>query len=246
MKRTISGILALGALAAAGVLLAVPDAAALRRAPPMRLELLAPAPTPFPSDGALVLTDRVASRPGNREPRAVRLLDPDGAAVRLRFEELAPSLYRLTPARRLARGRHTLRGVGGLTSVTASGRGGARLPVPEVVSVLRTRRTVGGARRGLEGDSAEVQRVTVTLRAVPTGAVALFARWPDWHDDEGGLYGAWAMLRPGETSVAIACTAEDLCGCGPGHIPRPGERGELRFVDAAGRISEPTPSFVVE
>jgi len=243
-KRT----LGLVTLAVIGVALAVPHAAALRAARPMRLELLAPAPVPFPSDGALVLTDRVSDRPGNREPRAVRLAGPDGADVRLRIEELAPSLYRLAPARRLARGRHTLRGVGNATTLSASGRAGPRPPVPDVVSVLRTRRTVTApAGRGREGERTfELERVMVTLRAIPAGAVAIFARWPDWHDDEGGRYGAWAMLPAGATSIAIACTAEDACGCGPGHIPRPGERGELRFIDAAGRVSDPSPSFVVE
>jgi hypothetical protein len=212
-------------------------AAALRMARPMRLELLRALPATLPPDGGLVVSPRVADRAGNVEPRAVRMVGPDGASVQLRVEELAPQLYRIAPARRLARGRYTVRGIGsGALAIRVSGAAGATFPAPDLDSVVRSRRSIG---------AAEVERVTVTLRSLPTEAVAIFARWPDWTDSEGGLYGAWTPL--GDTaSFALICTAEDRCGPGLGHIPRPRERGELRFVDAAGRVSQPTAPFVVE
>lgn len=230
-------MIALLALAATP-LAEVPSAAALRAARPMRLELLHALPDALPPDGALVVTARFADRPGNTDPGAVRLVGPDGAPLALRVEELAPSLYRLVPSRRLARGRSTVRGIGeGPLALSVSGAAGVTPPAPDLGSVVRTSRTVGGG--------AVLERVTVTLRAIPPEAVAIVARWPDWNDSEGGVYGAWTTLGEA-TSFPLICTAEAECGPGIGHIPRPRERGELRFVDAAGRISQPTPSFVVE
>jgi hypothetical protein len=217
-----------------------PSATALRRARPWRLELLRALPSAFPADGALLVAPQPADRPGNSDPAAVRLTSEGGAPIRLRVEELAPSLYRLVPTRRLARGRYTIRGIGATSlSMRVSGSVGGVCPTPELDSIVRARRTAPGT-------TVVIERITVTLRALPPDAVVVFARWPDWHDAEGGRYGAWAPLAGAATSFPLICTAEDRCGPGIGHIPRPRERGELLFADAAGRVSAPSPSFVVE
>jgi hypothetical protein len=236
LRRTLAPVV-LGLLA----LSIAPGARALRAARPFRLELLAPLPSPFPPDGALVVAPLEAPRRGNAEPRAVRITGPDGARVAARVEELAPDLYRIVPARRLARGRHTVRGIGGgPVAFTVGAATGAAPAAPSIRSVVRTRRSAG------EGDAVvQLERVDVALGASAPGVLAIFARWLDWHDSEGGLYGAWTTPRDAAT-FPLTCSAELECGSVHGHIPRPRERGELRAVDAAGRVSEPTPPFVVE
>jgi hypothetical protein len=221
---------------------------ALRAARPYRLELLgaprdplgdeasspnAPLPTISP-DGALVVTARVASRAGNRDPGAVRVTGARGV-VQTRVEEIAPGLFRIAPRRRFAPGTLELSGLD-VRRVRVA-RGGAAPPAPAIAAVTNHRTPLDATRPS----GAANERVSVTLREpAPPGAVALVARWVDWHDTEGGLYGAWTTLAPGVSGeLALICTAGSSCGDVHGHIPRENERGELRWVDSAGRLSPP-------
>jgi hypothetical protein len=235
------------------LLLLVPSAAghALRRARPYRLELLGvvhdpliddPSPAAPPlaepviaTDGALVVTPRPAPREGNRDPRAVRITDARGA-VATTVEELAPELFRIAPRRRLRPGQLRIAGLD--VARVRVARGGSAPTAPVLASVVNHRTPLDASQPA--GPMQE--RVTVTLReAVPAGVIAIAARWVDWHDSEGGLYGAWRTLDPGASGeLALICTAGLGCGDVHGHIPRQNERGELRYVDASGRLSPPT------
>lgn len=220
---------------------------ALRAARPYRLELVGAPIDPLGDeppnallatvspDGALVVTARVASRAGNRDPRAVRITDARGV-VPTRLEELAPELFRIVPRRRLAPGTITLTGLD-VRRVRVA-RGGAAPPAPAIASVTNHRTPLDPA----QPSGAVRERVTIALREpVPAGVLVLVARWVDWHDAEGGLYGAWTTLAPGASGeLALVCTAGLGCGDVHGHIPRENERGELRWVDSAGRLSPPT------
>jgi hypothetical protein len=221
-----------------------PPAHALRAAPPSRLELLgAPcgplgeAPSPqatISPDGALVVAARAASRAGNLDPHAVRVTDARGL-VQTRVEELAPDLFRIAPRRPFAPGTLELSGLD-VPRVRVA-RSGAAPPPPAITAVTNHRTPVDPA----QPSGAASERVSVTLREpAPAGVIALVARWVDWHDTEGGLYGAWTTLAPSASGeLALVCTAELSCGDVHGHIPRENERGELRWVDSAGRLSPP-------
>lgn len=235
------------------LLLLVPSAAghALRRARPYRLELLGvvhdpliddPSPSPAPlvepviaTDGALVVTARPAARGGNRDPRAVRITDARGA-VATTVEELAPELFRIAPRGRLRPGQLRITGLD--VARVRVARGGSAPTAPAIASVVNRRTPLDPS----QPSGAALERVTISLReAAPAGVIAIVARWIDWHDSEGGLYGAWTTLPPGASGeLALICTAESSCGDVHGHIPRPDERGELRYVDTAGRLSPPT------
>lgn len=228
--------------------IASPAAHALRAARPYRLELVgAPrdplgdeAPSPnvplatISPDGALVVTARVASRAGNRDPRVVRVRDASGV-VPTGLEEIAPGLFRIAPHRPFAPGTLELSGLD--VERVRVARGGAAPLAPAITAVTNHRTPLDPAQPA----GAASERVSVTLReAAPAGVIALVARWVDWHDTEGGLYGAWTTIAPGASAeLALICTAELACGDVHGHIPRENERGELRWVDSAGRLSPP-------
>lgn len=228
-----------------------PAAHALRAARPYRLELLGvvhdpliddPSPASAPlvepvlaPDGALVVTARPASRAGNRDPRAVRITDARGAVVTT-VEELAPELFRIVPRTRLRPGRLQITGLDVARVRVADG--GSAPTAPAIASVVNHRTPLDPS----QPSGAAQERVTISLReAAPAGVIAIVARWIDWHDSEGGLYGAWTTLAAGASGeLALICTAELSCGDVHGHIPRQNERGELRYVDASGRLSPPT------
>lgn len=219
-------------------------------AQPMQLEWLATLPDPFPDDGALVVRAAVASRPGNLDPAAVRVVGAGMRRVALEVEELAPGLFRVAPAdgARLPIGRVRVIGVGREErTLNVEASAAPPPPAPVVRRAARARRQVPVSVRGGGGGLLPVERVELTFAALPAGVVGLAARWPDWQDGDGALYGAWARVAAGARArrVPLICSPEDGCGDVGGHIPRPGERGEVRFVDAAGRVSPPSRPFRV-
>ncbi len=230
---------------------------ALRVARPYALSLLAPhgpprasddpitglPPAPsiltLASDGALVVSPQPATgRGGNRDPNAVRVMDASGAAIRTRVETIAPDLHRIVPTRRLASGTLRVTGIPGVRSLRVA-RGTPRVATaPSIDRVTNHRTPLDPAQPA----GAMNERVVVSLREPPpAGAALLVARWVDWHDAEGGLYGAWAPVAAGTTGeLVLICSAGPPCGARNGHIPRANERGELRWVDTNGRLSDAT------
>lgn len=215
---------------------------------PMQLRLLASPPNPFPRDGALVVRMVVASRNGNQDPRAITIVGPGNAAVALEVVEIAPGLHRLAPpsGSTLPEGTLEVRGVGvDPIALEVRAAGAAPLPAPVVRSARRTRRTIREPLSLRGGGPVPVERVTLTLGALPDRAVALAVRWPGWTDSEGGLYGAWTRFAERSRTFPLICSAEDDCGEVSGHIPRAREAGEAQFVDDAGHLSAPSRRFRV-
>jgi hypothetical protein len=228
---------------------------ALRAASPYALTLLAPraasgdplvdpspvtgpvdrtGPLTITSDGALVVSQRPSDRPGNREATRVRLTDASGAPIRTRLEEISYDLHRIVPARPLARGLVRVSGIARVSSIRVV-RGASRLATaPAIDRITNHRSPVDPA----QPTGLMRERVVVTLRdPVPADATLLVARWFDWHDDEGGLYGAWTEVTQANGREVVLICANDA-RCGTGHVPRENERGELRWVDTNGRLSD--------
>lgn len=245
MRRSIPLALPALALLAASGALAQGGSMAQR---PMQLRLLATPPAPFPDDGAVVFYADFAARAGNLDPATVRVVGPGMRPVAMALEELAPGLHRLAPVGgTLPVGRVRVEGLGLETvMLDVQALGATALPAPVVRGATRTHRTVrDGLRAQFRAGPVRVERVTIALASRPPRLAGIAARWTDWHDDEGGLYGAWAGVPASGLRVPLICSAEDDCGRVRGHLPRPRERGELRFVDDAGHLSPPSRPFRV-
>lgn len=252
--------LVLASLVALGLVGVIGRAQALRAARPYALTLLSPGgtaraasddPSPITDapnasargitiapDGALVVSPRPADRAGNRDPARVRLTDASGAAIRTRVEEISYDLHRIVPLRPLPRGTVRVSGIARVSTLRVA-RGTARLSAaPAIDRIVNHRTPVDPAQPA----AAMNERVVVSLREpAPAEAALLVARWVDWHDAEGGLYGAWTAIQPaGARELVLICTAGPPCVSRNGHVPRPDERGELRWVDANGRLSDAT------
>lgn len=235
------------ALIVIGSLAIVPRADALRAAVRMCTTPVTPVVSTLPRTGALIVTSAPCERGASRLPVITSTFA--GAPEALVDEVIAPGLHRRAPAGGFAPGVHTIEGVAplpiGLTITDVE----APAPVsPSVRSIVRSARRVRvpteeiGSRTRL----ARALRITVSLRTpVPDGVVAILVRWTGWTDDEGGVYGAWTEVEPGDRRFVLVCDAEDDCDGGHGHLPRADERFVARFVDVNGQLSEPSASGTV-
>lgn len=229
------------------VLAVVPDAHALMAAREYCAEPVAPLGSTIPRSGALIVTRAPCGESSSRA-RAITSTFA-GTTETLEDEEIAPGLHRRAPASGFAPGVHTIEGLWHApTGLTVTDAIEAAPAPPAVRSLARSERRVRVPldEIGPRTAWARPDRITMTLRLpVPSGVVAILVRWSDWHDAQGGVYGAWTAVAPRERRFVLICEAEDGCHRSHGQLPRHQEAFVARYVDVNGQVSEPSAQWVV-
>jgi hypothetical protein len=221
----------------------VPRADALRAARPYCATSVPPLPPSLPRTGALLVTSTPCDESSSRLRTITSVFG--GAPEALAEETLAPGLHRHAPTGGFAPGVHTIEGLSrtphGLSITDVDGTPPVAPSVRALTRSSRRVRVESGRGDPTHTDRVTTARITMRLRsAVPDGVVAIAVRWIDWTDPDGGVYGAWTRVTPGEQTFVLVCTVEDGCGRTRGHLPRRNERFVARYVDASGQVSAPS------